>query len=180
VIFLEDQIQTAIKAIKLEKPILKFDAITDDYIKINLNDKPSFDEEAISNIDKIVLEGVRKYIVVKLDLDYKMYTTDIDVRGTIRWIFYSMDSTIRTFLAKHGGYTNNRMSNIYKWYDVKIDLNAVYSNEKLAKDIYNISNFISNNTSESYYKTIRTLLTLIKDEYEPILGPVVRHTRKAK
>jgi len=101
-----------------------------------------------------------------LSLADKRLYVEVDQVEIVKQIMMKNREDIMHFIRYYGGFTNNRLSGIYKWYRNNIDTNALYRNNQLAQDIYNISNFIINNQSESYYKTIRTLLSLVKDKYQ--------------
>jgi hypothetical protein len=76
------------------------------------------------------------------------------------------------FLSSYGGFANNRLSKVYKWYNKKLDERVLKRNEKLAQDLYNILKFTETNFTQQQIETARTLYALIKERYEPILGSI--------
>ena len=169
--FIRDQIKVALEAVKLEKPILKLSQ--NHYgIQMTLNNKPQFDSEDIANVDIFVLNAVKTNMRVKLVLDQKKYKASIDDDSVAQIIGYTIEREILDFLRLQGGFANNRLSKIYKWYKQKINEHSIIANEKLALDLYNIMKFLSGDLTEEQVKTGRILLSLIKDRYEPILGSI--------
>lgn len=178
--FIQDQVDIATSAIRLEKPVIKLVRSYGTDIGIKVNNTISFDPEFTQQIDKVVLEAVRGRVSVKLNLDKKAFTYKVDDSSITESVLYHVETEILGFLQNHGGHANNRLSKMYKWYKEKIDGRSLKSNEKLAQDLYNIVKFIKAKSvlSDETITATRTLLTLIKDRYEPILGKIDPHAPK--
>ena len=168
--FIQDQIDLAVEAIRLEKPVIKLVPGYYRDIAISLNNKLAFDPELSAKVDRVVLEAVRGRTSVKLNLDSKKYVSKVDTSDVIGTVLYSVGNDILEFLRDNGGFANNRLSKNYKWYKDKIDNNSLRQNEKFAHDLFNLTKFIRSSRSEKTIEAARTLLTLIKDRYEPTLG----------
>jgi len=171
--FIEDQVDIVMSAIKFEKPIIKLVRGYGGDIGIELNHKPIFDSEIISSVDKGVLENVRSSMNVRLNFERKSYYAKVDKDAVVGQVLYTIQQKVIRFLRDKGGFANNRLSKIYKWYNKKLDERSMRSNEKLTQDLYNIVKFTEGSlTDEEQVKTARVLYTLIKDRYEPILGSI--------
>jgi hypothetical protein len=170
--YIEDQARKAVEAIRLEKPVLKLKHAYTDTIRVDLNNRPTYDEIEIGAVDSIVANVVRDRVRVVLSIPKKAYVTKIDLDDVNNYVLYAIEKSVLEFLRSRGGFANNRLSKIYKWYKEKVSSSSMRRNEKLAEDIYNIVKFIDTIQTEDQEKTARTLLSLIKDRYEPILGSV--------
>jgi len=170
--FIKDQIKVVMSAIKLEKPIIKLVKGYDGDIKIELNNKPIFDSEIISSVDEQVVETMRYSVCVKLSLNKKCYHASVDSQYVVNQILFSTEQKIMKFLRNKGGFANNCLSKIYRWYNKKIIEKSIRTEENLAQDLYNIVKFTEGSFTEEQVKTARILYALIKDRYEPILGSI--------
>lgn len=168
----DDQIDAAVAAIEIDKPRITFQLGWNNGLTIQFNNQLKFNSDKANAIDPVVLNIVKYESNLVLDLKKKAYVVKFD-RETLNYRLCSItiDNIIK-FLRDHGGYTNNRLSKIYKWYKEKIHVHTLQVNLDLSKDISNIAAFIKTNDSEEHFKTVRTLLSLIKDRYEPRLGSI--------
>lgn len=170
--FIDNQINTAVEAIRLEKPIVKLSKGYYNSIRMSTNNKIVYDEDKISTVDKIVLDTISNLVRLDISFDKKAFTVKLDNNEITRNILYTIEQDIIKFLRDNGGFANNRLSKIYKWYNKKISYGTLRNNEELTKDLYNIVKFIKGECSKEQIEAVRVLLNIIKDRYEPILGTV--------
>jgi len=170
--FINNQINTAVEAIRLEKPIVKLNKGYYNSITMSTNNNIVYDEDKISTVDKIVLDTVSSLVRLEVNFGEKVFTIKTDNYNIIRNILYTIEEDIIKFLRDNGGFANNRLSKIYKWYNKKISHGTLRNNEELTKDLYNIVKFIKGECSKEQIEAVRVLLNIIKDRYEPILGTV--------
>lgn len=165
--FLEDQIDLALTAVILEKPVLTLSLTFWKDIRISINDEVKFNPELIKNIDSNVLEKVKNFTRIWLDIHEKVLYVEANHKKIVDEILIKTISEIMDFIKTNGGFANNRLSAIYKWYR-DVANTAILKNEKFAQDLYNIRNFMNPtiNHPNEHYKTVRTLLSLVKDRYE--------------
>jgi hypothetical protein len=170
--FITDQVVLATNAVKLEKPMIRFTKSYSSSIRLTLNNQVKLDESLTTGCDEMVVQAVRSRARLVLDIANKAYKVKVDGSDIVDTVLYHIEQQIVDFLRYHGGHTNNRLSKIYKWYKEKIHVGSLKTNEKLAQDLFNIAKFIAGNRTEEQTKAARTLLVLIKDRYEPILGSI--------
>lgn len=171
--FITDQVDIIRNAMVLQKPIITLVKSTySGSILFEKNDKVSFDISKLIGVDEMVIEEFKRKVNVTLMIEQKSYRTRIDDNSFVGTILNRVEDHVLHFLKENGGFVNNRLSNIYKWYKEKVTANAMRNNEKLAQDLYNIAKFVNAATSEEHIKAGRTLLAIIKDRYEPILGSI--------
>jgi hypothetical protein len=168
--FILDQVEIAKQNIVLPKPIIQLMCRYGDYIAIELNNKLVLNEEITGKVDPLVIDAVRQNTSIKLNIRLKRYVMLINDKHVVDSILYTLEHSVLYFLQQHGGFSNNRLSKIYKWYREKITASTMKKNEKLAQDIYNIVKFMGDSSDRDTCKTVRSLLSLIKDRYEPIVG----------
>lgn len=169
---LDKEIELAISRLQVPQPIVRISTSWHGGLGFEFNKKTVFSD--MSDIDPWIASEVRSAVSLIYNSSTRQYQVRAD-RERIKYSLYNHAcSVIELFLRKHGGSKNNRSTYIYKWYKEKIcRVNSPNRVENLFSDIYNIARFIdANSDATEKYDTIRKLLLVAKDRYEPILGSV--------
>jgi len=163
--FFDDQIDLAVKAIKIEKPIITL-SVNYTYVSFSYNKKVVFNTDLLTDVDSSILESVARHTTLRLDVHNNKYTPQVSIQQVRSNLLDKICTVITDFLTEHGGHTNNKLSATYKWYKKQLYVYKLEQNPSFTKDLFNIMKFVRGITTSDETKTARMLLDLIKNRYE--------------
>ncbi len=172
--FISDQVDMAKAALVAPPAILKLSK--GGYgggLRVRFEGQYSIDQSKVDGIDEEIVKAVKGSMSPSLNIKTGQWRATGDTSSIVTRAIENTVETITVFISNHGGYANNRLSTLYKWYKAKIHAAALRNNEQLAKDMYSLAKFINaENGMAEHRETARKLLILIRNRYEPILGSI--------
>lgn len=179
--FVDEAYDKMMKNVVVRKPIIKI-LKTQHYVTFKYDNLIKFTN--VDDIDSLLYDSILYNTRSNLNLEHKRYDISCAKDYVKRDVTNRLENSILSWMKSHGGYANNTLSVIYKWYKEKLRL--ALNDETVAQDIFNVVKFLHKADQKTVdtgrlddYKVVRTLLSLIKDRNESKFGPMPAPVKKA-
>jgi len=164
---LEEQFSLLQDSVILSAPVVSLSPLSyHSGFELVYNDQAQFNPSKLAQVDQLLIPLYKNFVRVTLDVDMKRYRFAVSFPSFKIAVLHAMHIDIMSFLKLKGGFANNRLSKIYKWYNTEVHEGTMSRNNALAEDLYNTYKLINSEDAEKHTDAIRIILQMIKNRYE--------------